>query len=246
MPPLAKLPGCMSVLAAPVPDRRHRHCRLPPLKDRAPAASSSPHGSSRTSDTDIRHDVGKVTAGMNKRYTLAAAETLRDSELPILLTWAPGDRLLPDPLGGTVCRRGGQRPDRRDPRLRALRPARPAAAPSRGDRAIHGNGSLSATFGVPKIPAESAGFSSDPGVETVAPRSLQDGESPWPRKSSTRIGRAARWRSASTTPSRAARSGPSRRRAQRRSRLDFSPRASSSSRMIGSAAAVRTQEPRAL
>lgn len=33
---------------------------------------------------------------------------------------------------------------------------------------------------------------------------------------------------------------------QRRSSLDFSPRASSSSRITGSAAAVRTQEPRAL
>ena len=32
----------------------------------------------------------------------------------------------------------------------------------------------------------------------------------------------------------------------RRSSLDFSPRASSSSRMIGRAAAVRTQEPGAL
>lgn len=34
--------------------------------------------------------------------------------------------------------------------------------------------------------------------------------------------------------------------AQRRSSIEFSPRASSSSRMIGSAAAVRTQEPGAL
>lgn len=33
---------------------------------------------------------------------------------------------------------------------------------------------------------------------------------------------------------------------QRRSSIDFSPRASSSSRMIGSAAAVRIQEPGAL
>jgi hypothetical protein len=33
---------------------------------------------------------------------------------------------------------------------------------------------------------------------------------------------------------------------QRRSSLDFNPRASSSSRILGSAAAVRTQEPRAL
>ena len=33
---------------------------------------------------------------------------------------------------------------------------------------------------------------------------------------------------------------------QRRSSLDFSPRSSSSSRMVGRAAAVRTQEPGAL
>jgi pimeloyl-ACP methyl ester carboxylesterase len=32
---------------------------------------------------------------MNKRYTLEAAEKLRNSELPILLTWAPGDRFFP-------------------------------------------------------------------------------------------------------------------------------------------------------
>jgi hypothetical protein len=35
-------------------------------------------------------------------------------------------------------------------------------------------------------------------------------------------------------------------RPQRRSSIDFSPRASSSSRMVGRAAAVRTQEPGAL
>jgi pimeloyl-ACP methyl ester carboxylesterase len=33
--------------------------------------------------------------GMNKRHTLAAAEKLRGSELPILLAWAPGDRYFP-------------------------------------------------------------------------------------------------------------------------------------------------------
>jgi pimeloyl-ACP methyl ester carboxylesterase len=47
------------------------------------------------SDADIRRDVKKVTTGMNKRYTLEAAEKLRDSDLPILLTWAPGDRFFP-------------------------------------------------------------------------------------------------------------------------------------------------------
>jgi pimeloyl-ACP methyl ester carboxylesterase len=32
---------------------------------------------------------------MNKRYTLEAAEKLRGSQLPILFTWAPGDKLFP-------------------------------------------------------------------------------------------------------------------------------------------------------
>src|SRR5262249_48574390 len=47
------------------------------------------------SDPGVRRDLKKVTVGMNKRYTLEAAEKLRGSELPILLAWAPGDRLFP-------------------------------------------------------------------------------------------------------------------------------------------------------
>jgi pimeloyl-ACP methyl ester carboxylesterase len=46
-------------------------------------------------DPGVRHDLKKVTSGMNKRYTLEAAERLRGSELPILLAWAPGDRFFP-------------------------------------------------------------------------------------------------------------------------------------------------------
>ena len=42
-------------------------------------------------DPGVKRDLKKVTVGMNKRYTLEAAEKLRGSELPILLTWAPGD-----------------------------------------------------------------------------------------------------------------------------------------------------------
>ena len=46
-------------------------------------------------DRGVRHDLKKVTVGMNKRYTLEAAQKLRGSQLPILLTWAPGDKLFP-------------------------------------------------------------------------------------------------------------------------------------------------------
>jgi pimeloyl-ACP methyl ester carboxylesterase len=43
----------------------------------------------------VLHDLGKVTRGMNKVHTLAAAESLSGSELPLLLAWAPGDRFFP-------------------------------------------------------------------------------------------------------------------------------------------------------
>jgi pimeloyl-ACP methyl ester carboxylesterase len=46
-------------------------------------------------DPDVKRDAKKVTAGMNKRYTLEAAEKLRGAELPVLFAWAPGDRFFP-------------------------------------------------------------------------------------------------------------------------------------------------------
>jgi pimeloyl-ACP methyl ester carboxylesterase len=43
----------------------------------------------------VRRDLRKVTVGMNKRYTEEAARKLSKSELPLLLAWAPGDKLFP-------------------------------------------------------------------------------------------------------------------------------------------------------
>ncbi|HEY5977163.1 MAG TPA: alpha/beta hydrolase [Solirubrobacterales bacterium] len=96
MPPIAGLPGGMTLLSAPF--------RIPALARAAfrPFTNEPlPHDLVASwmrpamKDSDIRRDVKKVTTGMNKRYTLEAAEKLRGSELPILLTWAPGDRLFP-------------------------------------------------------------------------------------------------------------------------------------------------------
>ena len=41
---------------------------------------------------------------MNKRHTLEAAQRLGETELPILLTWAPGDKSLPVSLRRTTRR----------------------------------------------------------------------------------------------------------------------------------------------
>jgi pimeloyl-ACP methyl ester carboxylesterase len=96
MPPLAKLPGGMTVLSMPF--RIGAVARLafaPFTKKRLPPELISSWMAPATSDGAVMRDLKKVTVGMNKRYTVAAAAKLRRSQLPILLAWAPGDRLFP-------------------------------------------------------------------------------------------------------------------------------------------------------
>lgn len=95
MPPLAKLPGGMLVLSAPF--------RIPALARRAfaPFANRLPDDlvdswmEPSTTDRAVMRDAKKFTAGMNMRYTLAAARKLQSSEVPLRLLWAPGDKFFP-------------------------------------------------------------------------------------------------------------------------------------------------------
>lgn len=96
MPPLAKLPGMMSAIAAPFRIGAVARAAFKPFaKTPIPAELIASWMEPGLHDADVKRDVKKVTIGMNKRYTLEAAEKLRDSELPILLTWAPRDRFFP-------------------------------------------------------------------------------------------------------------------------------------------------------
>ena len=96
MPPLAKLPGGMTLLAPPfrigaVARAAFKPFARKPIPPDLIASWMHPG----LHDSDVRRDLKKVTVGMNKRYTLEAAQKLRGSELPILLTWAPGDKYFP-------------------------------------------------------------------------------------------------------------------------------------------------------
>jgi pimeloyl-ACP methyl ester carboxylesterase len=96
MPPLAKLPGGMAVLGAPfriaaVGRRAFRPFARTRIPDDLVASWLQPG----LNDPAVKRDLKKVTVGMNKRYTLEAAAKLSESQLPILLTWAPGDRYFP-------------------------------------------------------------------------------------------------------------------------------------------------------
>jgi pimeloyl-ACP methyl ester carboxylesterase len=96
LPPLAKLPGAMSLIAAPFRIGALARAAFRPFtRDPLPPELIASWMEPGLHDAGVKRDVKKVTIGMNKRYTLEAAEKLRDSELPVLLTWAPGDRVFP-------------------------------------------------------------------------------------------------------------------------------------------------------
>jgi pimeloyl-ACP methyl ester carboxylesterase len=96
MPPIAKLPGGMHLIAAPFRiEAVARRAFAPFAKTKIPNDLIASWMEPAKKNSGILRDAGKVTAGMNKRYTLAAAEKLRSSQMPIRLLWAPGDRVFP-------------------------------------------------------------------------------------------------------------------------------------------------------
>jgi pimeloyl-ACP methyl ester carboxylesterase len=96
MPPLAKLPGGMFVLSAPfrIPVIARR-AFAPFARTKIPDALVASWMRPATKDSAVMRDAKKVTAGMNKRHTLAAAAKLRTSDVPLRLLWAPGDKFFP-------------------------------------------------------------------------------------------------------------------------------------------------------
>jgi pimeloyl-ACP methyl ester carboxylesterase len=96
MPALAKLPGGMTLLSAPFRiGALARRAFKPFARTKIPDELIASWMAPALRDPGVKHDTKKVTVGMNKRYTLEAAERLSSSELPVLLTWAPGDKLFP-------------------------------------------------------------------------------------------------------------------------------------------------------
>jgi pimeloyl-ACP methyl ester carboxylesterase len=96
MPPLAKLPGGMAALSAPFRIRPvARRAFKPFARTRIPDELVDSWMQPSLRSKAVREDLRKVTIGLNRRYTLEAAQRLRGSELPILLAWAPGDRFFP-------------------------------------------------------------------------------------------------------------------------------------------------------
>jgi pimeloyl-ACP methyl ester carboxylesterase len=96
LPELAKLPGGMTLISLPFRSAAiSRRAFKPFAKTRIPDELVASWMAPGQSDPGVRRDLKKVTVGMNRRHTEAAAAKLRGSELPILLLWAPDDRYFP-------------------------------------------------------------------------------------------------------------------------------------------------------
>jgi pimeloyl-ACP methyl ester carboxylesterase len=97
LPPLARVPGAMLLLAAALRPRIAR--RLPmtfgllakrPIAPETMAAYLDPAWRS----AGIRRDLRKFLVGVHRRHTMTAARGLRDFAKPVLLAWASEDRLF--------------------------------------------------------------------------------------------------------------------------------------------------------
>ncbi len=95
MPPIAKLPGGMTILAAPFRIGALGRATYSMLaKHPIPPENVRSWLEPAQDDADIRRDAGKVTAGANKRYTIEAAGKLRSFERPVRFVWGTEDRFF--------------------------------------------------------------------------------------------------------------------------------------------------------
>ncbi|MFT3863491.1 MAG: alpha/beta hydrolase [Solirubrobacterales bacterium] len=96
MPPIAKLPGGMRAMSLPLRIPAVQRRGFAPFSKRGvPAELVAEWTGAALSDPALMRDLAKITAGLDKRHTIAAAAALRGTRFPLLLAWAPGDRFFP-------------------------------------------------------------------------------------------------------------------------------------------------------
>ncbi len=135
MPPLAKLPGGMTVLSAPFRIGALARAAFKPFaKTQIPDELVASWMAPGLSDPGVKRDTKKVTVGMNKRYTLEAAEKLSELRAAGPAHLGARRQALPDLVRRTAGKGDAERAHRPDPRREDLRRARSAAAPRRRDR----------------------------------------------------------------------------------------------------------------
>jgi pimeloyl-ACP methyl ester carboxylesterase len=95
MPPIARIPGGMTLLSAPFRLGALRRAAFAPLAKRTiPDELTASWLEPGLHDAGVKRDLRKITAGMDKRHTLEAADRLASFDAPVLFAWAPDDRFF--------------------------------------------------------------------------------------------------------------------------------------------------------
>jgi pimeloyl-ACP methyl ester carboxylesterase len=96
MPPLARIPGSMTLMAQPFRIGALRRYGFKPFAKKTidPGLVDS-WLEPLLSDGGVRNDAGRFMAGADKSQTLDAARTLESFESPVLLVWASEDKVFP-------------------------------------------------------------------------------------------------------------------------------------------------------
>jgi pimeloyl-ACP methyl ester carboxylesterase len=95
---VARLPGSMFLVAQTVRLRFLHHTPLVfglVAKRRIEREAIDSYFGPVKRDPAVRRDLRKVLKGISKRYTLRAAEKLTEFRSPVLIAWAPEDRIFP-------------------------------------------------------------------------------------------------------------------------------------------------------
>src|SRR5918996_1349098 len=91
MPPIARLPGGMTMLQTPFRIGALARATYGVLAKKKIPAELVASWLAPGSDSEIRRDTSKLLAGTHKRLTLEAAEKLKAFDRPALLTWGVDD-----------------------------------------------------------------------------------------------------------------------------------------------------------
>lgn len=96
MPPVARIPGSMTLMAQPFRVGALRRMGFRPFAKKTvdPALVDS-WLEPILKDAGVRHDAGRFMAGANKSQTIDAAKKLESFKSPVLLVWASEDKVFP-------------------------------------------------------------------------------------------------------------------------------------------------------
>jgi pimeloyl-ACP methyl ester carboxylesterase len=91
----ARVPGVMPAIGLPFRVGALRRAAFAPFAKRPiPDELSASWIEPAAADKDVQRDLRKFTIGIDKRYTLEAAERLKSFHAPVLFAWAPDDRFF--------------------------------------------------------------------------------------------------------------------------------------------------------